>query len=261
MVNLLLVIPAGATFLHSIDTSGMTKDAQYIAEAVLSGIDKVGNENVLQVITDNAANCKGGWPIIKAKYKHIICSPCAAHTLDLLLEDWGKILWFECTLSDSNKVVVFITGHEGARALLRQHSPDKSLLKPGDTRFGTNSIIIHRLMELKDVLQEMLASQNYKTWLANKKYKASGDAVTKLVLSDPFWASCQLYIDIHKPVYELLRLVDGETPVTGKIYNRMFPIQEQINNSTLVTPAQKRQLYDQFSSRWLTSCCRVPARS
>jgi hypothetical protein len=77
IVNLLLVTPAGATFLHSTDTSGMTKNAQYIADAVLSGIDKVGHENVLQVITDNAANCKGAWPIITAKYKHI----CAAHVL------------------------------------------------------------------------------------------------------------------------------------------------------------------------------------
>jgi Protein of unknown function (DUF 659) len=68
------------TFLRIIDTSGMTKDAQYIADAVLSGIDKVGHENALQVITDNAANFKGARPIITTKYKRIMCSPCAAHT-------------------------------------------------------------------------------------------------------------------------------------------------------------------------------------
>jgi hypothetical protein len=116
-------------------------------------------------------------------------------------------------------------------------------------------------MELKDVLQEMLASRDYKTWLSNEKYKTSGDAVIKLVISDPFWASCQLYINVHKPVYELLRLVDGETPVMDKVYYRMFQIQEHINNSTVVTPAQKIQLYDPFSSRWVMMHTSRPARS
>jgi len=40
----------------------------------------------------------------------------------------------------------------------------------------------------------------------------------------------QLYLDINKPLYEMLRLQDGCVPVIGKVYYRMFDIQEKINN-------------------------------
>ena len=43
------------------------------------------------------------------------------------------------------------------------------------------------------------------------------------------WSEYQLYIDVNKPVYELLRVVDSALPVIGKIYH-MFEIQEKIKN-------------------------------
>ena len=87
ILNILLVTPAGATFLNSIDSSGQVKNAQFIADVITAAIDKVGPQQVVQVITDSAANCKAAWEIIKEKYPHIVCSPCAAHCLDPLLEN------------------------------------------------------------------------------------------------------------------------------------------------------------------------------
>jgi len=77
----------GATFLNSVDSSGETKDASYIATVISAAIEKVGSDNIVQVITDNAANCKAAWNLIKNTYPRNVCSPCAAHCLDLLLED------------------------------------------------------------------------------------------------------------------------------------------------------------------------------
>jgi len=47
--------------------------------------------------------------------------------------------------------------------LLRKHSPEKSLLKPGETRFETNIIMMQRPVDLKDILQELIVSRQYKT--------------------------------------------------------------------------------------------------
>jgi len=41
-------------FLQAIDTIGKTKVATYIADTICEAIEKVGSENVVQVVTDNA---------------------------------------------------------------------------------------------------------------------------------------------------------------------------------------------------------------
>lgn len=179
----------------------------------------------------------------------IICSPCAAHCLDLLLEDWGK-LSFASIVADAADVVKFINGHDGSRALLKKHSPNKGLLRPADTRFGTNVIMLERLVEVKDNLQEMVASRKYKAWVQKRALEDASSSITKHITSDNFWLRCQLYLDINKPVYELLRLIDGCAPVIGKVYYRMFEIQEKINNFPGITAQQRKDLYQPFVHRW-----------
>ncbi len=45
-------------FHDAVDTSGKTKNAELIAEIISACIDEIGEENVVLVVTDNAANCK-----------------------------------------------------------------------------------------------------------------------------------------------------------------------------------------------------------
>jgi Protein of unknown function (DUF 659)/hAT family C-terminal dimerisation region len=249
LLNFLLVTPSGPTYLKSEDSSGEIKDAVYIAKHICEAIDQVGPENVFQVITDSAANCKAAWTIISAKYPKITCSPCAAHCLDLLLEDWGK-LSFASIIDDATDVVKFITGHDGSRALMKKHSPSRGLLKPAATRFGSKIIMLERLVDLKDNLQEMVASRKYKAWVLKRSLQDASSPISKHITSDNFWHRCQLYLDINKPVYELLRLLDGCSPVIGKVYYRMFDIQEKINNFKGITMQQRQDLYQSFVNRW-----------
>jgi hypothetical protein len=76
-------------FLQAIDTICKTKVATYIIDTICATIEKVGNENVVQVVTNNAVVCKSvGW-IIEDKY--LTYSGCIAHGINLVLEDIGKI--------------------------------------------------------------------------------------------------------------------------------------------------------------------------
>jgi hypothetical protein len=49
ILNVLAVCPKGAMFLGSVDTSGETKTAEYIAGVLTEYIDLVGAKNVVQV--------------------------------------------------------------------------------------------------------------------------------------------------------------------------------------------------------------------
>ena len=59
-----------------------------------------GAEVVDQVITDSAGACKMARRLLKEKYRGKICvTACAAHTLDRLLEDIGKLKRFANTIA------------------------------------------------------------------------------------------------------------------------------------------------------------------
>ena len=42
---------------------------------------------MVQIITDNAANCKEAGEIIESQYPHIYWTPCVVHTLNLALKN------------------------------------------------------------------------------------------------------------------------------------------------------------------------------
>jgi len=95
---------------------------QYIAECIVKQINAVGPSNVIQVITDGASNCKSSWQIISDTFPHITCSPCAAHCLDLLLEDLSKIEWIKKQFKEGTEIVYFVTSHHKSLAIFRKHS-------------------------------------------------------------------------------------------------------------------------------------------
>jgi hypothetical protein len=48
-------------------TLAQVKSGQYVADVIIEGIEMVGPENVVQVTTDSAPNCKVGGGIIMEK--------------------------------------------------------------------------------------------------------------------------------------------------------------------------------------------------
>jgi hypothetical protein len=65
LINVIGVSASGAVFLVAHDSSSISATSQNISELLLKTIDEVGLFNVIQVITDNAANCKGAGKIIE----------------------------------------------------------------------------------------------------------------------------------------------------------------------------------------------------
>jgi hypothetical protein len=73
--------------LRAINAQGEEKTKEYIADKLVSIVEEVGPKNVVQIITDNAANCKGGGLIVQQKYDNIFWTPCVVHTLNLALKN------------------------------------------------------------------------------------------------------------------------------------------------------------------------------
>ena len=71
LISVLAVSVSGAIFLSSYDYSNKFKTNINIAKPLLDTIERIGPYNVVQVITDNVANCKAAGAIIEDKYPKI----------------------------------------------------------------------------------------------------------------------------------------------------------------------------------------------
>jgi len=67
------------------------KDAQLLCELLDNFIQEIGLQHVVQIITDNATNYVVAGRLLMQRYASLYWTPCAAHCIDLMLEDMGKL--------------------------------------------------------------------------------------------------------------------------------------------------------------------------
>ena len=69
-------------FLKSIDTSGHVKIGEYIFFILKDVILEVGPSNVVQVYTDNVANCVAAAHMIQNEWPSLFYTRCTCHDVD-----------------------------------------------------------------------------------------------------------------------------------------------------------------------------------
>ena len=62
-------------YLSSVDTTNIPKTADYIFSLMGKIVEEVGEENVVQVATDNEASFKATGMLLIEKCKHLFLSP------------------------------------------------------------------------------------------------------------------------------------------------------------------------------------------
>lgn len=86
-MNLCVNSKLGIVLLSSKECSDDAHTSDYIFEYVESCTVQVGPENIVQVVTDNASNNIGAAKMLKEKRPTIFWTSCAAHTINLMLEN------------------------------------------------------------------------------------------------------------------------------------------------------------------------------
>lgn len=124
LINILAASGSNPMFIKAVDCSGEVKDKHFIAKLMREVIDEVGHEKVVQVITDNAANCKAAGEIIAGMFPHIYWTLCVVHTLNLALksicaaknvqsnqETYELCNWITVVHDDVMQINIFIMNH------------------------------------------------------------------------------------------------------------------------------------------------------
>ncbi|XP_058767124.1 uncharacterized protein LOC131640753 [Vicia villosa] len=139
-INFLVYFPKGTVFIKSVDASGASKTAETLFKLFKEVVLYVGQENVVQVVTDNAANYVAAGKLLEREFPKLFWSPCAAHCINLMLQDMGKLEKVSETMSQASKITKYIYNHYFALYLMRQHTGGREILRPAPTRFATNFI-------------------------------------------------------------------------------------------------------------------------
>ncbi|XP_065636780.1 uncharacterized protein LOC112033391 [Quercus suber] len=153
IMNFLVYCPRGAMFLKSIDTSGLTKDAETLFNIFDSVVQEIGVEYIVQLITDNASTYKKAGKQLQQRYGTLFWSPCAAHCIDLMLENIANPRWFPLVdeaIKKAKKITKFIYNHGVVLDLTRQDFTNgRELCRPAITRFATNFLSLQSMLRFK----------------------------------------------------------------------------------------------------------------
>ncbi|KAG6659862.1 hypothetical protein CIPAW_03G065700 [Carya illinoinensis] len=270
IINFLVYCPKGTMFLKFVDTSSLRKDAETLFNIFDEVVQEIRAENLVQFITNNDASYKAARKKLQQKYGSFYWSPCAAHCIDLMLENFSDPRYFpliDDTIKKAKKITKFIYNHGWVLALMRQEfTKGHDLCHPAITRFATNFLSIQCLLLFKKELRQMFTCDK---WIASSHSKSIiGKEIAGIVLEDKeFWAQCQFIVKISEPLVRVLRLVDGdEKPAMGYLYDTMERAKENIkarcnNKVSIFSPFTRiidsrwdKQLHSPLHAAGFNSC-------
>lgn len=187
----MLVFPHGECFIKEMDSLGEINFGSYIAPIINDVITKVGADNVMQVVMDNAKNYKVAGRILEQHYPQLYNFGCNTHSLNLVLQDWYKSNdseWFGEIINNAKKVVKLVLKRQRLLDMYRQQM--STMLKlPCETRFCTNFYMVESLLWNKNAVLETFVCAYFSEWEATQTTTIKGKVVRLrvLIVNQKFW--------------------------------------------------------------------------
>jgi len=271
IINFIAVSEKAPMFLRADNCEGEYKSKEYIAEKLRAIIDEVGRQNVVQIITDNAANCKGAGLLIEAENDHIFWTPCVVHTLNLAMKNicepklprtptdedmhvWSQLEFINNVKVEATMIKNFIMNH-GMRLSMFNEFSHLKLLSIAETRFASVVCMLKRFVEVKAALQHMVISDK---WSIYKEDASTAQHVKEKILSDVWWGNVEYILRFTSPIYDMIRFADTDTPCLHLIYEMWDSMIEKVKKEIYLhegkEPNEESDLYsvihDILIARW-----------
>ncbi|KAL9660037.1 hypothetical protein QQ045_024847 [Rhodiola kirilowii] len=227
LINFLVYCPKRIIFLKSVDASDVSKTAATLHKLFKEVILYVGAEDIVHIVTDNAANYVAAGRLLEAEFPKLFWSPCAAHCINLMFHDIGKLEEVSEAVTHASKITKYIYNHCYALHLMRQHTGGREIFRPAPTRFATNFIALQSILGQKDALRGMVTSRDWTTSAYAKDTKAK--KFVDQVLDSSFWKQCGDIVRLTEPLVSVLRIVDSEDkPAMSFLYRAIYKAREEM---------------------------------
>nr|XP_009599910.2 uncharacterized protein LOC104095467 [Nicotiana tomentosiformis] len=249
IINVLVNSPRGSVFLESHDASNSSTDGSKMYSLFRKTIDKIGKENVVQIVTDNASENVSAGRMMEAMYPHIYWTPCAAHCINLMFGDIFKENPYASVFTKAVRVYSYISQRPLLLNLMRKFTNERNLVRPAKTRFATAFLTLHSFYLQKKKLRKLVLSNE---WKDNRYAKeVAGKETAKVLISPSFWNDVVRALKVGGPLIKVLRMVDGERkPPMGYLYEAMDRAKETIAASFEGDVRKYEKVFEIIDIRW-----------
>ncbi|XP_021751854.1 uncharacterized protein LOC110717460 isoform X1 [Chenopodium quinoa] len=207
LINFLVSCPRGVYFVSLVDATDVVDDPLSLFKLLDKVVDEIGEENVVQVVTQNTPSYKTAGKMLEDKRKNLFWTPCAAYCIDRILADFTKIkLVGEC-IEKAQKVTKFIYNRIWLLNLMKkEYTGGQDILRPAITRYAANFISLQGVFDHRISLREMF--QSSKWLLCRFSRPDDGKDVEKIVSNASFWKKMQYVLKSVHPILHALHKVD-----------------------------------------------------
>ncbi|XP_019447364.1 PREDICTED: uncharacterized protein LOC109350596 [Lupinus angustifolius] len=199
LINFLVYCPKGTVFLKSVDASHASKTADLLFRLFTEVVLYVGIENIVHIVIDNIVNYVAAGRLLEKEFPNLFWSPCAAHCINLMLQDIGKLAEVVDTVSHAANITKYLYNHCHPLFLMRQYTYRKEILRSAPTRFAINFIALQSILAQKDALRSL------KQCVDIVKLTELLVRVLRVVDSEDKPAMSFLYQTIFKAIHEMER--------------------------------------------------------
>ena len=110
--------------------------------------------------------------LLMKKRKHLFWSPCAAHCIDLMLEDIASMKQIKETLDQAKMITEFIYNNLKVVNLMKVFTKDRDLIRPGITHFATEFISFESLIRYEADLKRMCTTNEWHEFNKDRSRKS-----------------------------------------------------------------------------------------
>lgn len=251
-LSFLIYCPEGIVFWKSLDASDHINSPDSLVEVLKQVVEeveeKIGEKNVLQVITNGEENfCIAGKRLMEM-IPSLYWAPCASDCIDLILKDFAELDWISSILKQAQSMTCFIYNHSAVLNLLRRYTFGKDIIEPGESQSATNFLTLKQMVDHKPNLQSMVTSQEWMECPHSKN--PTGLELLDNVSSQSFWDSCILITQLTSPLLRLLKIVRSEKKAAmGYVYAGIYRAKEAIKKE-LMKKEEYMIYWDIITRRW-----------
>lgn len=248
LINFLVYCPEGTMFLRSVDASSLINSMDSLYELLKEVVEEVGVRNVLQVVTSNEERYIISGKRLTDAYPTLFWTPCAAHSIDLMLEDFKKLEWIDTIMEQAKSISRFIYNNNILLSMMRKFTLGVDLVDLGITCSATDFLTLKRMLNIKHNLQSMVTSVEWMESPYSKK--PEGFALLDYISNQSFWSTCSLISRLTDPILRLLRIVcSEERPAMAYVYAGVYRAKETIKKE-LVNKKDYSVYWNIIDHRW-----------
>lgn len=248
-INIFVSSQRGLIFFKTIDINEGEGADHVFTEVLCKVIMEVGPTNVLQIIVHPARSSKFSETLIQSKFPQIFWSPCASHSIHMLLEgiaEAAELDWIRPIVLCAKGIEHCILTHQQSLPHTFSQSLIEESFDPISAKFAPSYHLVWRILRLKQALQEMAVGEEWRR--LKLTFPEEILSVEAAILGNEFWDGAHLMLQLYEPFVRSLSSLNVDRPVMGDVYSWRVQAVEEVRSKGLDEMVLK--LEELLENRW-----------